>query len=91
LPLAAETVIVPTDSRGRWSSPGPPDRADDSCRPWQEFFVSGRRDGQDPAGGDTRERIEAFLPLVDAAITEGLATLEQAEIRFYRAPKAQAP
>ena len=40
---------------------------------------------------DTRERIEAFLPLVDAAITEGLATLEQAEIRFYRAPGAKAP
>jgi len=40
---------------------------------------------------DTRERIEAFLPLVDAAITEGLATLEQAEIRLYRAPKAPAP
>jgi PII-like signaling protein len=40
---------------------------------------------------DTRERIEAFLPLVDAAITEGLATLEQAEIRFYRAPAAKAP
>lgn len=40
---------------------------------------------------DTRERIEAFLPLVDAAITEGLATLEQAEIRFYRAPGTPVP
>lgn len=39
---------------------------------------------------DTRERIEAFLPVVDAAIREGLATLEAAEIRFYRAPKDQA-
>jgi len=33
---------------------------------------------------DTREKIEAFLPLVDAAIEEGLATLERVEIRFYR-------
>ena len=33
---------------------------------------------------DTREKIEAFLPLVDAAVSEGLATLERAEIRFYR-------
>lgn len=33
---------------------------------------------------DTREKIEAFLPAVDAAVTEGLATLERVEIRFYR-------
>ncbi len=34
---------------------------------------------------DTREHIEAFLPLVDAAIGEGLATLEPVQVRFYRA------
>jgi len=34
---------------------------------------------------DTREKIEAFLPVVDAAVGEGLATLEPVEIRFYRA------
>lgn len=34
---------------------------------------------------DTREKIEAFLPTVDAAISEGMATLEKVEIRFYRA------
>lgn len=33
---------------------------------------------------DTRDKIEAFLPVIDAAITEGLATLEKVEIRFYR-------
>jgi len=33
---------------------------------------------------DTREKIEEFLPVVDGAITEGLATLEKVEIRFYR-------
>lgn len=34
---------------------------------------------------DTKEKIEAFLPTVDGAIAEGLATLEKVEIRFYRA------
>jgi len=33
---------------------------------------------------DTREKIEAFLPVVDEAIREGLATLEKVEIRLYR-------
>lgn len=33
---------------------------------------------------DTHEKIERFLPLVDAAIPEGLATLEKVQIRFYR-------
>mgnify|MGYP002624407034 CR=1 FL=1 len=33
---------------------------------------------------DTAEKIEAFLPHIDAAIKEGLATLEKVQIRFYR-------
>jgi PII-like signaling protein len=33
---------------------------------------------------DTRERIESFLPDIDSAIAEGLATIEKVEIRFYR-------
>lgn len=33
---------------------------------------------------DTREKIEQFLPVVDGAIGEGLATLERVEVRFYR-------
>ena len=33
---------------------------------------------------DTRERIESFLPTVDGAIEEGMATLEKVEIHFYR-------
>ncbi|HVS65980.1 MAG TPA: DUF190 domain-containing protein [Thermoanaerobaculia bacterium] len=33
---------------------------------------------------DTREKIDSFLPAVDRAIREGLATNEQVEIRFYR-------
>ena len=34
---------------------------------------------------DTEEKIEAFLPEIDDAIGEGLATLEKVRIRFYRA------
>lgn len=33
---------------------------------------------------DTREKLEAFLADVDPLIHEGLATLEDAEVRFYR-------
>ena len=36
---------------------------------------------------DTDEKIEAFLPIIDAAIQEGLATVERAQIRFYRSRK----
>jgi uncharacterized protein len=36
---------------------------------------------------DTREKIETFLPLIDPAITEGLATIEKVEIHFYRSGK----
>jgi hypothetical protein len=33
---------------------------------------------------DTREKLEAFLELIDSAIDEGLATMEKASVRFYR-------
>jgi hypothetical protein len=33
---------------------------------------------------DSREKLEAFLAEVDPVIQEGLATLEAAEVRFYR-------
>lgn len=33
---------------------------------------------------DTREKIEEFMPEVEAAIDEGLVTLEKVEVRFYR-------
>jgi PII-like signaling protein len=33
---------------------------------------------------DTIEKIESFLPIVDDAVTEGLATVEKVDIRFYR-------
>ena len=36
---------------------------------------------------DTKEKIEAFLPLIDDAITEGLATVEKVHVRFYRSAK----
>jgi PII-like signaling protein len=36
---------------------------------------------------DTAEKIEAFLPVIDGAIADGLATLEKVQIRFYRAGK----
>lgn len=34
---------------------------------------------------DRRDRIEAFLQVVDAAVHEGLATVENVQVRFYRA------
>lgn len=33
---------------------------------------------------DTEENIERFLPLIDEAIIEGLATIEKVEVHFYR-------
>ena len=36
---------------------------------------------------DTIDKIEAFLPTIDQAIPEGLATLEKVTIRFYRSGK----
>lgn len=33
---------------------------------------------------DTLEKIEGFLPTIDTAIPEGLATIEPVQIRFYR-------
>jgi len=33
---------------------------------------------------DTREKLERFLALIDEEIEEGLATLEKAQIHFYR-------
>jgi len=34
---------------------------------------------------DTDDKIESFLPLIDDAVVEGLATVESVEVRFYRA------
>jgi uncharacterized protein len=36
---------------------------------------------------DTEEKIDAFLPLIEPAITEGLVTIERAHIRLYRNKK----
>lgn len=33
---------------------------------------------------DTMEKIDAFLPVIDGAVTEGLATVEKVDVRFYR-------
>ena len=33
---------------------------------------------------DTRDRLEAYLASVEEEISEGLATLEKADVRFYR-------
>jgi PII-like signaling protein len=33
---------------------------------------------------DTLEKIDNFMPIIDNAITEGLATIEKVDIRFYR-------
>ena len=37
---------------------------------------------------DTIEKIEAFLPTVDEAVDEGLATVEKVDVRFYRSGSA---
>ncbi len=36
---------------------------------------------------DTRDKLEKFLTQIDQAIPEGLATMERAEVRFYRSGK----
>ena len=36
---------------------------------------------------DTEDKIESFLPVIDDAVGEGLATLEKVEVRFYRSGK----
>jgi hypothetical protein len=38
---------------------------------------------------DTEEKIESFLPVIDDAIGEGLATVERVEVRFYRSGRSQ--
>ena len=35
---------------------------------------------------DTREKVEAFLPELEALVGEGLVTLERADVRIYRGP-----
>jgi PII-like signaling protein len=37
---------------------------------------------------DSRQKIEAFLPELDTLVTEGLVTLEKADVRIYRGPDA---
>ena len=39
---------------------------------------------------DTKDKIESFIPTIDEAVKEGLATLEKVEIRFYRSGKSQS-
>src|SRR5574337_226533 len=38
---------------------------------------------------DSREKLEAFLDLIDDNITEGLATIEKVHVRLYRSRKAE--
>ena len=38
---------------------------------------------------DAEDKIEAFLPLIDDAVGEGLATVEKVEVRFYRSGKSE--
>ena len=40
---------------------------------------------------DTREKLEKFLSLVDNEIEEGMATLENVQIHFYRSGKQADP
>ena len=36
---------------------------------------------------DTLEKIDNFIPMIDDAIDEGMATIEDVQIRFYRSGK----
>jgi len=38
---------------------------------------------------DAESKIESFLPVIDGAVHEGLATLEKVEVRFYRSRGAK--
>ena len=38
---------------------------------------------------DTEEKIQSFLPLIDDAVGEGLATVERVEIHFYRSGRPE--
>jgi uncharacterized protein len=38
---------------------------------------------------DTFDKVESFLPIIDAAMNEGLVTLERVDIRIYRAGDAR--
>src|SRR3972149_509167 len=37
---------------------------------------------------DAREKLEAFLTLIDDNVTEGLATVEKVDVRLYRSGKS---
>src|SRR5256885_6690677 len=39
---------------------------------------------------DTREKLEKFLALIDSVIVEGMATLEEVRIHFYRPAQKSA-
>lgn len=39
---------------------------------------------------DTEEKIQAFLPVLDEMVQEGLATVEKATVLFYRAGKGKS-
>ncbi len=38
---------------------------------------------------DTEEKIQSFLPLIDDAVAEGLATVERVEVHFYRSGRPE--
>ncbi len=40
---------------------------------------------------DTIDKIESFLEIVDDVITDGLATVEKVQIRFYRGGQSKPP
>lgn len=40
---------------------------------------------------DTEEKIQAFLPVLDEMVKEGLATVEKATVLWYRAGERPAP
>ena len=40
---------------------------------------------------DTKDKIRGFLEIVDAAVQEGIATLEDIEVHFYRAGRQDPP
>lgn len=56
--------------------------------PLYEWIVrKARKEGL--AGATVLRGLEAFLPLIDGAIVEGLATVEKVEVRLYRSGETE--
>ena len=87
--------------RNRLASEGVTAKIYDRTKYIKEYFILTAHDadletvGESTLGDmvveivDHIDRIEAFLPVVDEVISEGLATIEKVHVRFYRDGKME--